>query len=117
LPFCQIFTSGDRLHQRITPLFLREDQEFVWAPGLKADLGRLDAHYDGLPESVKAQGIMRFALQPPTEGDFLTAKLWEGLRRSGASPAFLRRTQRRRRHKLMQRRFPTDNNCVGVRDG
>jgi hypothetical protein len=47
-----IFTSGDRLHENISPLFLREDQEFLWAPKLKEDLGRLDAHYDKLPEST-----------------------------------------------------------------
>jgi len=77
LPFCMIFTSGDRLHEKITPFFLREDQEFLWAPELKEDLGRLDAHYDALPESVKAQGIMRFAPTPPKEGDYLTTKLWD----------------------------------------
>jgi hypothetical protein len=77
LPFCMIFTSGDRPHENISPLFLREDQEFLWAPKLKEDLGRLDAHYDKLPESTKAQGIMRFASTPPKEGDYLTAKLWD----------------------------------------
>jgi hypothetical protein len=77
LPFCRIFTSGDRLHQKITPFLLRKDQEFLWAPELKADLARLDAYYDALPESVKAEGIMRFALRPPTEGGYLTTKLWD----------------------------------------
>jgi hypothetical protein len=77
LPFCLIFTSGDRLHQRITPFFLRKDQAFLWAPELKEDLGRLDAHYDALPESVKAQGVMRFAQRPPAEDDYLTTKLWD----------------------------------------
>jgi hypothetical protein len=38
LPFCMIFTSGDRLHEKITPFFLREDQEFLWAPKLNEDL-------------------------------------------------------------------------------
>jgi hypothetical protein len=77
LPFCMIFTSGDRLHERITPLFLREDQEFLWAPKLKEDLARLDAHYNTLPESTKLQGIVRFAATPPIEGDYLTVELWD----------------------------------------
>jgi hypothetical protein len=77
LPFCGIFTSGDRLHEKITPFFLSEDQEFIWAPELKQDLSRLDAHYYEFPESVKAQGIMRFAPTPPEEGDYLTTKLWD----------------------------------------
>jgi hypothetical protein len=45
-----IFTSGDRLHENISPLFLREDQEFLWAPKLKEDLGRLDAGCWGATE-------------------------------------------------------------------
>lgn len=30
LPFCQVFVSSDRLHQKVASLFLRPDQEFVW---------------------------------------------------------------------------------------
>jgi len=74
LPFCMIFTSGDSLHRRITPLFLRNDQEFLWAPDLKADLSRLDAHYAALPDEVKAQGVAVFAPCPPPDGDYLTTK-------------------------------------------
>jgi hypothetical protein len=77
LPFCMIFTSGDNLHGRITPLFLRNDQEFLWAPDLKADLSRLDTHYAALSDEVKAQGVARFALDPPPDGDYLTTKLWD----------------------------------------
>ena len=36
LPFCQVFISGDRLHRRCAPLFVRDDQEFVWGPDLKS---------------------------------------------------------------------------------
>jgi hypothetical protein len=77
LPFCMIFTSGDSLHRRITPLFLRNDQEFLWAPDLKADLSRLDAHHAALPDEVKAQGVAVFAPCPPPDGDYLTTKLWD----------------------------------------
>jgi hypothetical protein len=77
LPFCMIFTSGDSLHRRITPLFLRNDQEFLWAPDLKTDLSRLDAHYAALSDEVKAQGVAGFAPCPPPDGDYLTTKLWD----------------------------------------
>jgi hypothetical protein len=77
LPFCMIFTSGDKLHQKITPLFLRDDQMFLWAPDLREDLKRLDAHFATLPEAVKAQGIKMFASHPPLDGDYLTTKLWD----------------------------------------
>jgi hypothetical protein len=77
LPFCMVFVSGDKLHKMAAPLFLKEDQEFIWAPELKADLAKLDAHYSNLPEQVKAQGIFAFASDPPRDGDFLTTKLWD----------------------------------------
>ena len=72
-----IFTSGDKLHRRITPLFLRDDQQFLWAPDLKADLSRLDAHYAALPDEVKAQGVERFAPCPPPDDDYLATQLWD----------------------------------------
>jgi len=33
LPFCMMFVSSDRLHERCAPLFIREDQRFVWGAG------------------------------------------------------------------------------------
>jgi hypothetical protein len=66
LPFSQVFISGDRLHRRCAPLFLRANQEFVWGPDLKEDLRRMNAHYLTLPETVRDQGIMNFAGAPPT---------------------------------------------------
>lgn len=77
LPFCMMFVSADKLHQRCGPLFLRKDQSFVWGADLKADLGRLNARYAALPDSIKEQGIIRFARNPPKEGDCLVASLWD----------------------------------------
>jgi hypothetical protein len=77
LPFCQIFTSTDNLHEKVVPLFLREDQSFVKGPELKADLRKLDEHYSALPNGVKAEGLYHFAKDPPTEGDFLVSKLYD----------------------------------------
>jgi hypothetical protein len=38
LPFCMVFTSGDNLHRRTAPLFLRPDQSFAPAAAFKAAL-------------------------------------------------------------------------------
>ncbi len=35
LPFCRVFTSSDNLHERVVPLFLRDDQSFVKGPELR----------------------------------------------------------------------------------
>ncbi len=81
LPFCMIFTSRDRLHQRTAPLFLDDKQVFLHGDDLKADLARLDAHYSQLPDETKMRGVMSFAHYPPTEADFLVARLWDQLMR------------------------------------
>jgi hypothetical protein len=77
LPFCMVFISGDHLHEKTAPLFLGADQEFITSRDLKADLARLDEHFSQLPMEIREQGIMRFASDPPLEGEFLTTKLWD----------------------------------------
>ena len=77
LPFCMVFVSNDKLHEKVVPLFLRENQTFLRGTELKTDLARLNQHYLQLPDEVKIQGVMRFAPYPPTEGEWLVAKLWD----------------------------------------
>ena len=77
LPFCQIFTSMDNLHKRVVPLFLRDDQTFVDAAELKADLAKLDAHYSSFSDEIKETGFHGFATDPPDSTDFLTTRLWD----------------------------------------
>jgi len=77
LPFCMVFTSSDRLHERIVPLFLREDQSFVRGADLKADLRRLDGHFSALPQEVKDRGLYSFAARPPLDASFMVTRLWD----------------------------------------
>jgi hypothetical protein len=78
LPFCQVFVSRDRLHERCAPHFLRADQTFVWGDDLKAELHRLAEHYLKLPEEQREQGLMRFArTPPPDDAGSLVAQLWD----------------------------------------
>jgi hypothetical protein len=77
LPFCQIFTSSDKLHERVVPLFLRKDQSFVKGHDLKADLRKLDDHYSALPDNVKKSGLHKFADCPPEDTAFLVTRLWD----------------------------------------
>src|SRR5690606_36178733 len=78
LPFCDIFVSSDRLHERCVPHFLRGDQRFVWGPDMKEDLKRLVARYKKLPEVQKRRGLHSFASTPPRDDDDgLIAKLWD----------------------------------------
>jgi hypothetical protein len=77
LPFSHAFVSSDKLHSRCAPLFIRENQRFVWGIDLKADLRRMNAHYLSRPEAQRERGIMAFAQLPPKTGDFLTARLYD----------------------------------------
>jgi hypothetical protein len=77
LPFCQIFTSSDKLHERVVPLFLRKDQSFVKGHDMKADLRKLDDHYSALPDDVKKSGLHKFADCPPEDTAFLVTRLWD----------------------------------------
>jgi len=77
LPFCFVFTSNDRFHERMAPLFLGDEQAFVRGSELKSDLARLNEYYWTLPSDIKEQGVMKFAHYPPVEGEFLVARLWD----------------------------------------
>jgi len=81
LPFCHVFVSGDNLHKRVVPLFLRPNQTFVDAPDLKADLQKLDAYYWALPDDIKKTGFYKFAKYPPLDDSFLVTRLWDMLGR------------------------------------
>lgn len=76
LPFCQVFVSNDKLHRKCAPLFLREDQSFIWGHELKSALSELDRHYNTLPENQKEKGLMHIAPYPPLELNSIVSRLW-----------------------------------------
>jgi hypothetical protein len=77
LPFCKVFTSNDKLHMDMVPLFLNERQTFISGTDLKNDLSKLDKFYDKFSEEIKGRGVMRFAFYPPTTEKFLISDLWD----------------------------------------
>jgi len=77
LPFCSLFVSSDKLHRNCVPLFLRDDQKFIWGLDLKRDLAKIDLYYDQFSEDQKAKGLYSIAPRPPKDGEFLVSKLWD----------------------------------------
>jgi hypothetical protein len=77
LPFCMVFASNDKLHKRVVPLFLRDDQSFIVGDDLKADLQKLDALYSTMPEELKTAGFHKLAPFPPEDTSFLVTRLWD----------------------------------------
>jgi hypothetical protein len=81
LPFANIFTSGDKLHKRIVPLFMEPDQRFISGEDLKKDLLNLDQYFDKLKSKEEKQdGVYSFAWYPPDDDKFLTTVMWDSLR-------------------------------------
>ena len=76
LPFCMMFVSSYRLHQRCASLFLRPNQEFVWGPDLKANLTQINEHFLKLPKRIREQGVYSLADDPPPIGNQAVRNLW-----------------------------------------
>jgi hypothetical protein len=77
LPFCAVFTSCDKFHVQVAPLFMSTAQTFVRGEELKADLARLNKLYLTLPEVERVKGIFVYASHPPDDSSFLTSRLWD----------------------------------------
>lgn len=78
LPFCEVFTSTDRLHQKCAPHFLREDQDFVWGDDLKADLRRINAHWLAtLTETQREAGLNTIPHVPIEHEESVVIRLWD----------------------------------------
>lgn len=77
LPFSMVFVSSDKLHRKCAPLFLRENQQFIWGLDLKNGLNEINQYYSAYPEDEKEKGVMSFASDPPKEGNFLISQIWD----------------------------------------
>lgn len=77
LPFSMVFVSSDKLHSKCAPLFLRQNQQYIWGPDLKVGLKKINEHYQSYPEAQKEKGVMSFAGYPPKDGNFLIAEIWD----------------------------------------
>lgn len=77
LPFCSVFTSKDRFHKQVAPLFITQHQTFVEGHELKEDLRKLDAFYSQQPPEVLEKGLFHYALEPPEDTGFLITRLWD----------------------------------------
>lgn len=79
LPFCMVFTSADRLHMDLAPLFIGKNQRFVASDLMQAALRELVAYYREHKAELKAQGIMNFAAYPPLDRHTLIHDLYDSL--------------------------------------
>lgn len=81
LPFSMVFVSGDNLHEKTVPLFLRDDQSFVKASEMKLALKEFDEYFDSLPPEIKALGVYRIAGYPPAHMHNAITDIWDNTMR------------------------------------
>lgn len=78
LPFCRLFVSSDRLHERCVQPFLSQNQEFVWGQDLKDDLKNLNRHFmETLTDEQKERGLLSGFVTVPYDDDSLVCQLWD----------------------------------------
>jgi hypothetical protein len=73
LPFCNIFTSNDKVQKNLVPLLLLPYQRFILGTELKTDLKAIVDHLAGLD----IEELKKYKNQPPIIPDSYTFKLWE----------------------------------------
>lgn len=76
LPFCQVFSSADKMHIDLAPGLLREDQVFVPADVLKSDLKAIAAFWGALSSDEKRRAHWVLSGYPPPLRDSFTWNLW-----------------------------------------
>lgn len=80
LPFCQVFTSGDKLHRDLAPHFMKPRQQFIWAQDMKKALAELVRYYTQHEEELRKQGSMQFARFPPLQLNTIIHEVYDRLR-------------------------------------
>jgi len=76
LPFCMVFSSGDKFHKYVTPLLLRDDQEFIDRDVLKNDLQWLSSEWRNLSKKEKQKRFYDYGSYPPFNEGSITYRLW-----------------------------------------
>lgn len=77
LPFCMVFSSGDKFHKNICPPLLRNDQDFIGRDNLKGDLHWLSMEWDTLSEEEKLDRAYNYGSYPPVNPESVTYQLWQ----------------------------------------
>lgn len=77
LPFCRVFSSGDKFHKKLAPLYLAADQDFTDREVLKADIARIQGHWEAMSEPDREEWRRKHGDYPPDWADSITNQLWE----------------------------------------
>jgi len=73
LPFCNVFTSNDKVHKNLVPFLLLPNQKFITGTELKADLGIIVKYLEGLGIEERRE----YKSVPPIIDSSFTFQLWK----------------------------------------
>ena len=76
-PFCKVFASTDKFLKTFAPLFLGENQEFIWGETLKEDLKKINEYWNYLSDEEKKSYRQKYGDYPPEIANSITSALWE----------------------------------------
>lgn len=76
LPFVNGICSGDKFHRDFFKHVQRDDQFFVWAPELKADLRAIGQCHANMSESDRRYYDRNFGNYPPPMQNSITVEMW-----------------------------------------
>lgn len=74
LPFCRVFTSSDKFHKQVAPLFMQPNQVFVDPAKLKADLKMIADKWD---QTDKSTGTAFFIKYPWRGEGMVSETIWD----------------------------------------
>ena len=74
LPFCRIFSSNDRFHEKFAKLLITDQQIFIKGWDLKSDLKRIEKYVDSLSEEDITESFP--FPYPPNWDDSFTNQVW-----------------------------------------
>ncbi|KQS88788.1 hypothetical protein ASG21_16750 [Chryseobacterium sp. Leaf394] len=73
LPFGHVFTSNDKVHKKLVPLLLRDEQKFIVGPDLKQDLKNIVEFLNNLEIDERR----KYKNVPPIIESSFTFQLWK----------------------------------------
>lgn len=77
LPFCNVFSSRDNFHNKISQTFLFKDQTFVDGDDLKNDLKNINENRESLTDEQKLEWDDKYSTEPPVNENSITYQLWK----------------------------------------
>lgn len=106
LPFCWIFSSGDKLHKDLGPSLLRNDQQFVDRELLKKDLAWLAEDWDSLDEKGREARSYDYGPYPPNDPHSFTSQMWKKYMRPWKPGSGNIRMNKERENRIMEELKP-----------